>query len=398
MPTKSAGEKILEKLNNAGYAAYYVGGMVRDSLLGNTIYDIDITTQATPQQILNLFEKAIPTGLKHGTVTVVADKENIEVTTFRLDGDYLDARHPEKVTFTDSLHIDLARRDFTINAMAKNIDGLIIDPFNGKIDLKEKKIRAVGLPIKRFEEDALRILRGFRFVAKLGFDIEEETLQAMISCCHLIKKLSFERIRKELEEIINGKYRYKALKLMRDTNLYNNIPYFETFANFSDTEIQRLADFKLIILLIAKNRSIREKFLEEFPLTKSEKKLIKNIDTIIHDYNYLDEANQIEKDKLIQYYYSTDMVKMLKKCIYFKDCYNDQTRTFIPYDLPIKDSSEIIIKPKEIIKLSKLSPGNWLSELLTVMQNQIILENITNERQELIKFMQERGIIDVEKD
>lgn len=190
MSAKVSGQKVLKQLNEAGYGAYFVGGMVRDTLLGRAIYDADITTSATPAEVLALFDKTFATGLKHGTVTVVMDGVNVEVTTFRLDGKYLDHRWPDDVVFTRSLAQDLARRDFTINAMAQGLDEVIIDPFNGRQDLKRGLIRAVGVPKMRFEEDALRILRGIRFVAKLGFDIEAQTLAAMKKGRHLLANLS----------------------------------------------------------------------------------------------------------------------------------------------------------------------------------------------------------------
>ena len=207
MEVKLLGQKVLEKLNESGYVACFVGGMVRDTLLGRKLTDVDITTNATPAEVLGLFDKTIATGLQHGTVTVVIDGQNIEVTTFRLDGNYLDNRHPEDVTFTHSLSEDLARRDFTINAMAQTAAGEIIDLFNGRCDLEAKIIRAVGDPLTRFEEDALRILRGIRFVAKLGFDIDEQTLEGMKACRHLLANLSLERIRDEFKGIIKGEHR-----------------------------------------------------------------------------------------------------------------------------------------------------------------------------------------------
>ena len=172
---------ILNKLREAGFEAYVAGGCVRDSLLGRTPKDWDITTAATPEEIKEVF-KDYPiinnNGEKHGTVTVRYEEENIEITTFRIDGDYKDSRHPESVEFTRDLREDLARRDFTINAMAAYGDG-IIDPFGGRKDLEAGIIRAVGNPADRFEEDALRILRGIRFACKYSFDIENRTCTAM---------------------------------------------------------------------------------------------------------------------------------------------------------------------------------------------------------------------------
>lgn len=199
--SKSA-EKIIEILIEAGFSAYAVGGAVRDCLLGLPAHDFDITTSATPQEVKGLFSKTVDTGIKHGTVTVILDGEEIEVTTFRSDGEYVDNRKPENVTLVKDVHDDLARRDFTINALCYNNHEGIIDIFSGVTDLKNKIIRAIGNPEDRFREDALRILRAVRFSAQLGFDIEENTKNAIVKCAHLVKNLSMERVVSELDKIL----------------------------------------------------------------------------------------------------------------------------------------------------------------------------------------------------
>ncbi len=195
-------QRCCDVLRRAGYAAHPVGGCVRDLLLGREPGDWDVTTSARPEQVQTLFAHTIPTGIRHGTVTVVIEETSIEVTTFRLEGGYGDARHPDSVSFDTDLTGDLARRDFTINAMALGQALEIIDPFGGKDDLHHKTIRAVGDPITRFSEDALRILRGVRFAAQLGFAIERDTAQAMKRCAHLVEKVSAERIKTEVEKIL----------------------------------------------------------------------------------------------------------------------------------------------------------------------------------------------------
>ena len=203
-------KKIAKILSDAGFSAYAVGGCVRDSVLGRVPGDWDMTTSARPEQMLEAFDAAnvrtIPTGLKHGTVTVLIDGETYECTTFRIDGDYTDSRHPDKVTFTPNVSDDLERRDFTVNAMAahplsdKGDD--MIDLFGGKNDLKNKIIRCVGDPEKRFEEDALRILRAVRFAAVLGFEIEENTKKAASKMKDGLSHVSAERKKVELEKTL----------------------------------------------------------------------------------------------------------------------------------------------------------------------------------------------------
>ena len=194
----------IDKLHAAGYQAYPVGGCVRDFLLGKPCSDFDITTNALPDETRAVFSEypVITTGMRHGTVTVVFDTP-LEITTFRIDRGYTDGRHPDAVEFTPSLTEDLARRDFTVNAMAYG-DGEIIDPFGGKADLAARTIRCVGDPKTRFEEDALRILRALRFAATLDFEVEASTACAAVSCCEKLSAVSVERITEEVRKLALG--------------------------------------------------------------------------------------------------------------------------------------------------------------------------------------------------
>lgn len=195
-------EDCCNTLRSAGYAAYPVGGCVRDRLMGREPGDWDVTTQAKPEQVLSLFSHTIPTGIKHGTVTVILDNISVEVTTFRRESGYGDSRHPDIVSFDTDLMGDLARRDFTINAMAFDENEVLIDPYGGQEDIKTRLIRAVGDPQKRFSEDALRILRGVRFAAQLGFELEDKTATAMKVNAPLVDKVAPERIKVEMEKIL----------------------------------------------------------------------------------------------------------------------------------------------------------------------------------------------------
>lgn len=200
-------DTAINLLQSAGFEAYAVGGCVRDSLLGKTPNDWDITTSAKPEDMKSVFADfhCIDTGIKHGTVTVVIDGEPLEITTFRLDGEYEDNRHPKSVTFTSNLGADLGRRDFTVNAMAYSKKTGTVDLFGGQNDLKNKIIRCVGDPDRRFNEDALRILRALRFASALDFEIEEKTAQSLLKNCALLGNISEERIAKELLKLVCGK-------------------------------------------------------------------------------------------------------------------------------------------------------------------------------------------------
>ena len=193
---------ILHTLQEAGYEAYAVGGCIRDSLLGRRPDDWDITTSAKPQETKALFGRTIDTGIQHGTVTVMRHGRGYEVTTYRVDGEYEDGRHPKEVTFTASLKEDLRRRDFTVNAMAYNEEDGLVDLFGGRQDLEQKIIRCVGEANERFEEDALRIMRAVRFSAQLGFSIEERTKEAIRGHAERLRQVSAERIQVELTKLV----------------------------------------------------------------------------------------------------------------------------------------------------------------------------------------------------
>lgn len=197
----------LSLLSEAGFEAYIVGGCVRDYLLGRIPNDYDITTNALPEQTQEVFRgyRCIDVGIQHGTVAVIIDKMQLEITTYRIDGEYSDRRHPESVTFSDSLRDDLSRRDFTVNAMACSQSGEIVDCFEGRKDLDEKTIRCVGEAAKRFDEDALRIMRAVRFAAQLDFTIEENTKNQIFALMDTLRMISAERIRAELDKLVCGK-------------------------------------------------------------------------------------------------------------------------------------------------------------------------------------------------
>lgn len=202
IPVKA--NKIITRLTEAGYEAYVVGGCVRDAILGRPAADWDITTNARPEQVKALFSRTIDTGIRHGTVTVLQGKEGFEVTTYRIDGEYQDGRHPSEVIFTPSLLEDLKRRDFTINAMAYNEAEGLIDAFDGMKDLKNRRIRCVGEPKERFTEDALRILRAVRFSAQLNFEIEKNTRAAIAEFADSLTRISAERIQTELVKLLTS--------------------------------------------------------------------------------------------------------------------------------------------------------------------------------------------------
>lgn len=206
-------QTALRLLTEAGFEAYIVGGCVRDYLLGRTPHDYDVTTNALPEQTQSVFKdyRCIDVGIQHGTVAVIIDKMQIEITTYRIDGEYSDKRHPESVTFSTELKDDLSRRDFTVNALACSIDGTIVDCFGGREDLENRVIRCVGEAEKRFDEDALRIMRAVRFASQLDFTIADDTEKQIFLLKDTLKMISAERLRTELEKLLCGKSVFKIL-------------------------------------------------------------------------------------------------------------------------------------------------------------------------------------------
>lgn len=222
-PLSSRAVEVCQILSDAGFQAFLVGGCVRDWFLGQSPKDYDITTDATPEQVMSLFPKTIPTGLQHGTVTVVMGigvENHFEVTTFRVEGEYLDGRRPEEVVFVKDIVQDLARRDLTINAMAYDpINNKLVDPFGGAEDLTSRWIRAVGVPQERFEEDGLRLMRAARFAARFNYEIEGKTLTGMINSVHNLENVSKERILDELSKTLMTKHPSAGLYIMQSTGV-----------------------------------------------------------------------------------------------------------------------------------------------------------------------------------
>ena len=278
-------KKIIEKLNENGYPAYMIGGCVRDIIMNNTPYDYDITTSAKPEEIIKIFKKTIPTGLKHGTVSVISDNNIYEVTTFRIDGIYTDNRRPKEVTFSHSLYEDVKRRDFTINSIAYNDKEGFIDFFNGRSDIENKIIRTVNDPYERFKEDALRILRGIRFSSKFDFKIEEKTFNAMKDLMYLINNISKERIFDELKKMFTFSP-FNSVKLLKEAGFFKTLN-FEINDNTENLKNLEIKNFETVISLLTYNKDSYEYILNSLKCsnkTKSKvRKIIKSFDFSLDD-------------------------------------------------------------------------------------------------------------------
>ena len=267
---------VIDRLEANGEEAYIVGGSLRDALLGLTPHDYDVATSALPEKTAALFPDmhVIETGLKHGTLTIVSDSNPIEVTTFRIDGSYTDSRHPESVFFTDKISEDLSRRDFTVNAMAYSQSRGLVDVFGGRADLDARMIRAVRDPHERFTEDALRILRAFRFSSQLGFEIESETLAACGNCKSGIAFLSAERVCSELVRLVSSDSPSKPLRQMKELGI---LPYI--FGDYTPSDklidllpqMQKEGAARLGFLLSEAEESVAKEILDRLKCSNKQK-------------------------------------------------------------------------------------------------------------------------------
>ncbi len=310
-------KEIIERLESAGYEAFAVGGCVRDAVLGREPADWDITTSALPEEVKNLFSRTIDTGIQHGTVTVMKDHVGYEVTTYRIDGEYEDARHPKEVSFTVNLIEDLKRRDFTINAMAYNDRAGLVDAFDGIGDLEKKIIRCVGNPRDRFGEDALRMLRAVRFSAQLGFSIEEETKEAIGELAGNLEKISAERIQVELVKLLTSDHP-EYLRTAYETGITAVVlPEFDACMACEQNHpwhVGNVGEHTLNALLqVEKDKVLRLTMLfHDFgkPLTHS-----KNEDGVSHFYGHAEVSAEMARDILRRLKFDNDTTDKVKKLV-----------------------------------------------------------------------------------
>ena len=390
-------QKIISILESHGFEAYTVGGSVRDSLLGRTPKDWDLTTNAKPEEIKSLFRRTIDTGIEHGTVTVRMGGESYEVTTYRLDGKYLDGRHPEEVTFTADLKEDLRRRDFTINAMAYNDRAGLVDLFGGQEDLKAGLIRAVGEPMERFTEDALRILRAVRFSARFGFEIEEKTAFAAKALSGRLSLISVERIREELMKTLESNHPDYVAKLAE----------FGALDLFYDEYAAKQDEINALLLKLPAEGVLR---LTAF-LGKSGKDLVHSYTVAERVLNYLKFDNDTKNSVLHVIRFSGVTLSTDRKLLrrFLNACGKENYENVLLYleksgDLDLSPVREVIrdildagecttlkelaVSGKDLIGLGML-PGKKMGEVLMELLREVLEDPEKNTREYLL----ERGKI-----
>jgi Poly A polymerase head domain. len=378
---------VLERLEDAGFEAYFVGGSVRDYLLNRPIDDVDIATSALPEEVKKIFPKTVDVGIEHGTVLVLHHGRSYEVTTFRTDGKYEDFRRPSEVTFIRSLYEDLKRRDFTMNAIAMTRDGKLIDPFGGTEDIRKKIIRTVGSPEARFHEDALRMMRAVRFISQLTFDLDGETARAIAKEKRLLDFIAVERKWAEMEKLLAGKNRRKALQTLIELGIHHHLPglagqerALREVAYLSAYPFLDVIDLWALIGLLTEKENVLA-FLRQWKMSNEE---IKRIVSAMEAARY---REQTPWDPEAIYRFGK------KACQHGEAIYQALHRKLDPeareaihqmYEkLPIKERSELAISGHDLMKWEGRQGGPWLKIALERVERAVIRGRVENEKERI---------------
>ena len=365
---------VLRTLEDAGFEAYFVGGSVRDVLLHRHVHDIDITTSAYPEEVKELFDKSIDTGIKHGTVTVLYGGESYEITTFRTESGYQDFRRPDHVTFVQNLDEDLKRRDFTINALAMDMHGDIVG--------------AVGNPEKRFHEDALRMMRAVRFMSQLEFKLEEKTEQAIKDNHELLKKISVERIREEFVKMGLGPFSRQAFQIFLDTQLSEDVPDFagkkdllQVYPQLKFSPTMETSLWAVIIILLKVPNENIGKFMRDWKnsnaMTEKVEQIIKMFDLIADHVPTDYELFEAGEDIIIN---TIDVANILGQPV------SSEALVDRYLALPIKTPSELAVDGRFLIKRG-MRPGAQLGRTLNQIRKKVVACEIENSEEAIEQYL-----------
>ena len=381
---------VLQTLKEAGHEAVFVGGSVRDLVLGKEISDVDIATSATPEEVKSLFSHTVDVGIEHGTVLVLHHHDSYEVTTFRTEGTYHDFRHPDSVTFVRSLEEDLMRRDFTINALAVNDKEEIVDYFGGIEDLEREIIRCVGNPMERFNEDALRMMRAVRFAGQLGFSIESDTFNAIRTLKANLERVAVERMKVEFEKMILSPHRALAFRAFVESELYHSCPDFkeakETLLKLGEFPLEKMTITQAWILF-AYYEQLTVPQLRK--VLKDWKSSNDQISTILTGYQTLLARLEKEWDAFLAYecpeVLAIEVEQLLpgighsEQLVELEEVYQQ---------LPIRSMKDIQIDGfgvKEALGLEKMGP--IIGEVLQALQTEILSGRLANENTEIVSWI-----------
>lgn len=378
---------ILELIEEAGYEAYFVGGSVRDYILGRTINDVDIATSATPQEIKRIFPNTADIGIDHGTVLVITDTGTYEITTFRTESGYSDFRRPDAVKFVRSLTEDLQRRDFTMNAIAMDKTGKIIDPFNGKRDLAQKRIITVGNPHERFHEDALRMMRALRFISQLDFELDQETFDSLKENAQNISEIAVERILVEFEKLVAGSNKIKAFSLLLESGLYQYLPLFSSkkdhLMDLLNLPLHQLnaAEIWSIIMIHTKDQEIEEALRAwKLPL-----KTIRNVQRTIK----LVKSKEPSAIDVFQAGHGiTVQAAKVRAALNAGNVSDAEENAHQRYnELIIKQMSDLAVTGTDLLIWHQEKPGPWVKEYLEKILKAVLNEELRNDKEEIKRWL-----------
>ncbi len=394
MPIFTAAVPVLEKIEAAGFEAYFVGGSVRDFVLGKEVADVDIATSATPQEIKRIFSKTVDVGIEHGTVVVIWEKNTYEVTTFRSESEYIDFRRPSEVTFIRSLEEDLKRRDFTMNSIAMDKEGRLIDPFRGREAIRNKIIETVGSASERFHEDALRMMRAVRFVSQLSFTVEENTYQALIENAPLLAKIAVERKTAEFEKLLQGESRNQALKILIDSGLYLYLPglaeHKEQLIKLLELDLQPLSlseMWTLILYVIEIKPEEAEAFLKQWKLPVKKIKAVKGVLSWFHFRSQsqwsLESLYEAKLDQSIS-------AQRLFNIVNSHSVLQSLTELREQFDaLVIKDRQELVVGGYDLMEWEGKRGGLWVKEKLLLIEKAVLNGEVQNNKEMIREWLKQ---------
>ena len=379
---------VLNEINKNGFEAYFVGGCVRDLILGRHIHDVDIATSAYPEEIKNIFKKTIDTGIQHGTVTVLNNGESYEITTFRTESGYQDYRRPDHVTFVQNLSEDLKRRDFTINALAMDVEGNVIDHFDGLNDLNQQIIKAVGKVENRFHEDALRMMRAVRFMSQLEFKLDPLTRQAIDDNHELLAKISVERIRDEFVKMGIGPGSREAFQVFLDSGLLEEVPGFagkkEALAIFPKLNFAPSTEANLWALMIILLKIPNDQIAHFMRMWKNSNALERQVANTVEFFDLISAQDpnnyDLFKVDLATIASAIDLAHILGQPI------NGQALIDRYEALPIKENHDLVINGSFLLK-NGIPAGPQVGEILDKIIEKIVEGELVNDQKAISQYL-----------
>ena len=383
---------VLEKIKAAGFEAYFVGGSVRDALLQRPIHDVDIASSSYPEETKRIFERTVDVGIEHGTVLVLENNREYEVTTFRTEDVYVDYRRPSKVSFVRSLEEDLKRRDFTINALALDENGQVIDLFQGLDDLENRILRAVGTAAERFNEDALRIMRGFRFQAALDFDLEQDTFAAMKDCAPLLEKISVERIFIEFDKLLLAPFWRKGLEALLTSGAIEFLPDLKE----SRAKLERLfdlaSDFRFsaseqawAALLLALDVQNVKGFLKDW---KTSREFAKKVEDLVEIAAIRSERDLTKRDC---YDYDIDLLLQAEELRQAQGLAVDFSAIQnLDASMTIHSKQEMVVNGGMLMREFGFEPGPKLGQILKELEYAIVDGHLPNDLEAIYAYIEEK--------